>query len=343
MHGFIIGGKEPKGVNVRYFLTGATGFIGPHLVGKLISSGHTCRCLVRPTSNTKLLEELGVELVRGDITKAETLKGVADGMDCVFHMATLGHASNFRVPEYMFNTVNANGTSNIMDEVLRAGVSKVVHCSTVAAMGICQEVPAIEESKCNPHHPYGRSKLFAEQKVLRLVFEKGLPATIIRFSMVYGPGDLRDILKLARLAKKGLLPKVGNRPKLTPLIHVEDAVRGLLLAAEKGRAGQIYLITNRQSEPFDKIGEIIQQSLGISRSAFYVPEWLALGIALVCEKVFGFMGKAPPVTKKNIESTLADRVFSIEKAARELGFDPEIDPEEGLRNTVLWYREHRWV
>jgi dihydroflavonol-4-reductase len=102
-------------------------------------------------------------------------------------------------------------------------------------MGICSDVPATEESICNPHHAYGRSKLAAEKEVIRMVKEEDLPAVIVRFSMVYGPGDPRDMLKLTRLAKKGMFPKIGNRPKLTPLVHVNDAVTGLMLASEKGR------------------------------------------------------------------------------------------------------------
>ena len=176
-----------------------------------------------------------------------------------------------------------------------------------------------------------------------MVRQEELPATIIRFSMVYGPGDRRDILKLTRMAKKGLFPKVGNRPKLTPLIHVQDAVEGLLLAVEKGGAGEIYLITNFKSEPFDRIREIIQDALGLKRSALYVPEWAALAAASFIEKSFGLVGKSPPVARKNIESTIADRIFSVEKAKRELGFLPKIDPETGLRETVKWYRVKEWV
>jgi len=328
---------------VKYLITGATGFIGPHLVRKLVSEGHSCRCLVRNSSNVEVLKELGVELAEGDITRAETLKGIADGMDRVLHMATLGHMSNFTVTESMFEAINVRGTLHIMQEALRARVQRVVHCSTVAAMGICPDVSATEESSCNPHHPYGRSKLKAEQKVLLLIAEKALPSVIIRFSMVYGPGDARDILKLTRLTKKGLFPKIGNRPKLTPLIHVDDAVKGLLLAAEKGRIGEVYLLTNQESLPFDNIRKILQQALVIKRFPLYVPEWAALTAASLSEKIFPVIGKVPPVSRKNIESTLADRVFSIEKAKKELDFHPQVNPEIGLRETVEWYKEQGWV
>ncbi|MGD8890542.1 MAG: NAD-dependent epimerase/dehydratase family protein [Desulfobacterales bacterium] len=328
---------------MKYLITGATGFIGPHLVKTLVSNGHSCRCLVRNKSKTDSLKELGIELVEGDIKEANTLKGIANGMDRVLHMATLGHMSNFTVTESMFEAINVQGTQNVMAEALRAGVPRIVHCSTVAAMGICEEVPATERSNCKPHHPYGRSKWKAEQTILALVREKKLPAVIVRFSMVYGPGDTRDILKLTRLAKKGLFPKVGNKPKLTPLIYVDDAIQGLLLAAEKGKIGETYLLTNKESIPFDDLRKILQSALETKRLPLYVPEWMATTVASLVEKTFPLIGKVPPVSRKNIESTLADRVFSIEKAQKEFGFNPQVDPEMGLRETVLWYKEQGWV
>jgi len=328
---------------VKYLITGATGFMGPYLVNTLLDRGDYCRCLARSKQAEELLAEYPVEFFRGDVTRAESLKGAAEGMDVVLHLATLGHMSNYTVTESMFNAVNIEGARNVMTEALRAGASRVVHCSSVAAMGICPEVPADENSSCRPHHPYDRSKHRGEEEVRRMVSEEGLPAVIVRFSMVYGPGDWRDMLKLTRMAKKGMFPMVGRRPKLTPLIHVHDAVRGLLLAAEKGRQGETYLITNRDSIPFDDLRKILQAALGVRRIPLYVPEWAALAAATVIEKSFGVLGKAPPVARKNIESTLADRVFSIDKAAGELGFQPEVDPTTGLTETVAWYRAQGWI
>jgi len=328
---------------VRYLITGATGFVGPYLVRELLGRGHTCRCLVRKGSRTGGLNRSGVECVQGDVTRAETLDGLAEGVDGLFHLATLGHMSNFRVTEEMFEAVNVQGTVNVMNEALRSRVPRVVHCSSVAAMGIVPEVPATEESPCTPHHPYGRSKLEAEREVARMVREKGLRAMIVRFSMVYGPGDWRDILRLTRMAKKGRLPRVGSRPKLTPLIHAEDAVRGLVAAMERGKTGETYLITNAASMPFDRIREVIQEALGRKPRALWVPEPVVLWAASLAEAAWRCLGKAPPVTRKNIESTLADRVFSIDKARQELEFEPMKDPEEGLRETVAWYREKGWV
>ncbi|MFH2046090.1 MAG: NAD-dependent epimerase/dehydratase family protein [Pseudomonadota bacterium] len=328
---------------MRYLVTGATGFIGPYLIRKVTSLGHTCRCLIRKGSNTDALKEFDIEYVTGDITDPATLCYIAENIDCLIHMATLGHMNNFTVSESMFDEVNVRGTSNIMKAALSAGISKIVHCSSVAAMGICQDIPATEKSECYPHHPYGRSKLKAEKEVQQMVKQEKLPAVIIRFSMVYGPGDKRDMLKLTRMAKKGLFPKVGKKAKLTPLIHVEDAVEGILAAVEKGTPGEIYLITNTRSEEFDNIRKIIQEALGIHKTVLYIPEWLALAGASLAEKTFSIFGKTPPVSRKNIESTLADRVFSIEKAQKELGFNPKIKPYDGIKDTVDWYKKKGWI
>lgn len=328
---------------MRYLITGASGFIGPYLIRRLSALGHTCRCLVRADTDKTVLDGYNIEFVTGDITDDKTLNRIADGADALVHMATIGHMSNFTVSESRFFDINVQGTINVMKAASAAGVKKIVHCSTVAAMGICPDIPATEKSPCFPHHPYGRSKLQAEKEVAHMVSKQGLPAVIIRFSMVYGPNDRRDILKLARLAQKGLLPRIGRKPKLTPLIHAEDAVSGILAALEKGKTGEIYLLTNPKSEPFDRIMKIIREALGVRSVALYVPEWAALTLASLIEKIFLWTGKTPPVSRKNIESTLADRVFSIEKAQKELGFDPKIDPETGLRETVAWYREKGWV
>lgn len=329
---------------MNYLITGATGFIGPWLVKRLISEGHSCRCLVRSRVKAEALSGIPrIEIIEGDITDEDSLKDIAVNMDGLFHLATLGHTHNYKVSPAMFADVNVKGTKNIMNEAVRAGVKKIAHCSSVAAMGICNDVPAREETKCNPHHPYGLSKLGAEEVVHELCMDMKLPAVIIRFSMVYGPGDWRDILRITRLVKRRIIPRIGNRLKLTPLIHVDDAVDGLLLAMEKGKQGETYLITNKNSEPFDKILKIIQETLNISCITVPVPEWAALTAASGIESLCNLFGKPPLVTRKNIESTLADRVFSIEKAQRDLGFNPSVDPERGLRDTVQWYRENGWV
>ncbi len=329
---------------MKYLITGATGFIGPYLIQRLTTLGHECRCLARDNKKAIELEErYGVKTVQGDLTIPESLYGIADGMDVLFHLATLGHMSNFTVTEEMFEAVNVQGTVNIMQEALRAEVGRVIHCSSVAAMGICREIPATEKTRCSPHHAYGRSKLKAEEKVLELVAKADLSAAILRFSMVYGPGDWRDMLKLTKFAKKGIFPKIGQRKKLTPLIHVKDAVEALLLASEKAIPGEKYLISNGESIPFDELRRWILKGLDIRRFPFYVPEQPALLMADIIEKLFVMLDKSPPVARKNIESTLADRVFSIKKAQSELGFQPSIDPETGIIETVRWYRENGWI
>ena len=110
-----------------------------------------------------------------------------------------------------------------------------------------------------------------------------------------------------------------------------------------GRKGEVYLITNDRSEPFDRIYAILKTALNVRVPAIYVPEWAALAATGMVEALFSKLGKAPPVTRKNIESTLADRVFSIAKAKKDLGFTPEVDVKKGLTDTVIWYKEKGWL
>jgi nucleoside-diphosphate-sugar epimerase len=329
---------------MKFLVTGATGFIGPYLVKELTGQGHFCRCLVRDIEKAApILPENHVEYVQADIRETHQLTGIADGMDGVFHLATMGHAYNYNVPDQDFFDINVQGTENIAREALASNVTRFVHCSSVAAMGVCKEVPADENTVCRPAHPYGISKLAAEKKIMELIQTQNLPASIVRFSMVYGPGDWRDMLKLVRLYKKGLYPKVGNRPKLTPLIHVTDAVNGLIQAYEKGRIGQLYFLTNETPEKFDDIRQYIAKGLNMKRPVLYVPEWMALTGASVIETLFKMIGKVPPVTRNNIRSTLADRVFSVEKSIKDLGFATHIPAEQGIIETVKWYKEKGWV
>ena len=118
---------------------------------------------------------------------------------------------------------------------------------------------------------------------------------------------------------------------------------GLLLSSQKGRAGEIYLLTNNESMAFDEIRKILQDALGVKRFSLYMPEWMALSMASLMERLFPLIDRVPPVSRKNMESTLADRVFSIEKAKMELGFISRIDPVEGLKKTVEWYKQEGWV
>ena len=159
---------------MRYLITGATGFIGPYLIRRLQAEGHFCRCLVRPQSDTSALAHTEAELVAGDITRADSIRDIAEGMDRVLHLATLGHMSNYVVTDRQFEAINVDGALNVMREALRARVPRVVHCSTVAAMGICPETPATEQSPCRPHHAYGRSKLKAEKAISAMIADEGL-------------------------------------------------------------------------------------------------------------------------------------------------------------------------
>ncbi len=174
-----------------------------------------------------------------------------------------------------------------------------------------------------------------------MVHTDHLPASIIRFPWST-PRRLAGHAQAGPAVQKGLYPKVGNRPKLTPLIHVRDAVAGLILAYEKARIGQVYFLTNESPEKFDDIRQYIARGLGMKRPVLYVPEWMALAGASLIETVCRFAGKVPPVTRNNIRSTLADRVFHG-KSVSDLGFATRIPADQGIIDTVKWYRQQGWV
>ncbi len=324
---------------MKALVTGGTGFIGSYLVKAIRGSGHECRCLVRPTSDAAHLREVGAELVVGDVTDRASLRGVAGGTDVVFHLAAAGHVTAASEEAFRaFTAINVDGARNLAEECAGAGVQRFVHFSSTAAMGLVRQPVVDETTPPQPRTPYQRSKLASEEAVLAVWRERGLPVVIVRPCMVYGPGGRGEFLKICRLLARGLFPKVGWGRNLTPAVFVSDVVAGALLVAERGRPGDVYLLAGSQSWPMADIRRVLLAELGRWRPYPYVPVWLALLAADMLERWARWRDTVPLVTRPNIESTVFDRVISIEKARRELGWEPQVDLGEGMQRTVRWFR-----
>lgn len=329
---------------MNILVTGATGFIGSHLVKALLQEGHYCRCLVRATSKVDELESLGVELFYGDLTKPGSLQDIAKGIDIVYHLAAMGHVSAISEAAYQrFFDVNVNGTKNLAEECCNDKVDKFIHFSSTAAMGLIKKPLVDETVPCQPSTPYQRSKYESEKIVERYWKERGLPVVILRPCMVYGPGGEGEFLKICRLIKKGVFPKVGRGKNLTPMVHVEDVVQAAILARERGIPGETYLIASNGSFKLNLIRNLIVEKLEIKRINTYIPTCMAKigarGIELLA-KTFNF---TPIVTYKNIDSTVTDRVFSINKVRDQLGYFATVDIDRGIGETIQWYRDNGYL
>lgn len=332
-------------------VTGATGFIGGHLVRSLVDQGHAVRCTVRKTSQSKQLETLGVELATVDLLDAESLHDAVSGMEYVYHVA--GSVSAFGLRAYM--RVNGTGSENVARAC--AGQSQppvLVAVSSIAASGPGPRGSIrTEQDPPAPVSHYGRSKLAGETAVAR--FADRVPTTIVRPGMVFGPGDRVMFPMYQSIARWGLHAVAGRQSPRLSLIEVHDLVRLLELAAQRGRrlagagsgtAGQgIYFACASEYPDYVEFGRMLQQALGGRKAWFlHVPVSLSRLVAGANELVARMRGVPDAFCIDKIREAAAECWACCPAAAeRELGFRPSGPLAEQLQATVQWYRDHNWL
>ena len=327
----------------RVLVTGATGFMGTRLVRALMECGYEVRALVRDRNKASQVLPDSCELFVGDTTKPDTLAGCCDGIDIVYHLAALmGHDLPSEKAFQKFRTVNVKGTANIIRECQRAKIARFIHVSSTAAMGLLKAPVVNEEVPCNPYTPYQVTKYEGEQLVLREYRDSGFPAIVLRPSMVYGPGFKGDFLTIAKVCRTGIFPKIGSGLILSPALYITDLIRALILFADRGEFGQTYLLSSVQSYSLKETVLIISRALHKHITFLYVPVWAAEAGAWSLEKFCVLMGKHSPVTMRNIRSVVTDRVFDIDKA-RKLGFCQKVTLEEGLTNTIGYFKQQNYL
>jgi nucleoside-diphosphate-sugar epimerase len=323
------------------FVTGATGFTGGYLCRNLVGRGYRVKALVRPGRDTAELENLGIEIVHGDLTDPDSLAGKMDGVDVVFHIAAVYRQEG--IPRSEFWRVNVDGTRHMLDEALRSGVKRFVHCSTVGVQGEIKNPPATEEAPYNPGDWYQESKMEGELLALSYFKEKGLPVTIVRPVGIYGPGDTR-FLKIFRHINKGTFRMIGSGKVLYHLTFVEDLVEGIALAGEKENAvGQIYTIGGEEYVTLNELVELIAGILGKKVPRLKIPVWPVWTAGLLCEWICRPLRIEPPIFRRRVDFFIKDRAFDISKAKRELGYQPKVPLKKGLEITARWYKEQGWL
>jgi nucleoside-diphosphate-sugar epimerase len=329
---------------MNVLVTGAAGFVGNYLVKELLKKKVSVRALVRKNSNIKDMTNNGVELVYGNITDRDSLQGITENVDVVYHLAAMGHVSAASEEAYRKSyEVNVTGTQNLIEECLKAEVKRFIHFSSTAAMGLIKQPTIDESAECQPSTPYQRSKYESEQCVNAYFRDKDLPSLILRPCMIYGVGGRGEFLKWCRLIKKGFFPKVGMGENLTPFVHVKDVVQAAVLAADNGQEGETYLVASEQSYSLTLIRNLVAKHLDVKKPYVYVPKWAALAGTYALENAAKWLKFTPVVTSKNIRSISTDRVFSIEKAENQLGYHSLMDLETGIKETVHWYRDQGYL
>ena len=332
---------------MKAYVTGATGFIGSHLVEQLVDQDYHVTCLVRKTSNLRWLAHLltakspQVELVMGDLHDSSALARQVRGADLVFHLAGLTKAPD----AVTYDHVNAEGTEHLIKACLdaHASLDRFVYCSSLAAVGPSSTAtPNTEDVTPQPLTDYGSSKLKGEMIVHE--YADRLPITIIRPPAVYGPRDA-DIFLFFQMINRGLIPILGDADKLLSLVHVKDLVVGIYSAAVSGRAvGETYFLTDGDIHTWLGIERIIADALEKRPFKVKVPLFLLDFISIFTEAAAKITHQAPTLNRQRVRD-LKQRFWICDstKAQNELGYRPTYCLQKGMQETADWYRVHGWL
>lgn len=327
---------------MKALVTGATGFIGSNLVQELAKQGVEVCAMVRDGRNAGSLEDMGLQVCRGDLCQASSLGAAVAGCDVVFHVAA---QYAFWVPDekVMYDT-NVEGTRRLLEAALEHGVKKVVYTSSVATLAIPKNGQSgTEEHPARPKDlvgPYKRSKFLAEQVALEMC-HKGLPVVVVNPSTPVGPGDARPtptgkiVLDYLRRKMPAYVDTGLN------LVDVADVAKGHILALERGRVGERYILGNKNLS-LREIFVILEQITGIPAPRRRIPLWVALGAAYVDGLVCRIRRCPPHVPVVGVKLAAKHMYFDASKAVRELGL-PQTPVEQALERAVRWYRENGYV
>lgn len=326
---------------LKALVTGANGFVGSHLVETLLSRGYRVGCLVRRTSNLRWLEGLKVDFVYGELTDKESLKRAVADKDLTFHLGGLTKAK----AKEDFYRVNHLGTKNLVEAVYEShpGIKRLAYVSSQAAVGPGKDMTSLdEEAPCHPITDYGKSKLLGEETVLS--YKDKLPITIIRPPAIYGPRDT-EIFLFIKLVKTHIKPLFGFGESYLSIVYVKDLVRGICMAAESQKSvGQTYFIANEAPPSFSEALEGIQKALKVKTITVRIPIPLFVFAAFLSQLFSKLKGEAASFnSQKAREISSKFWICDVSKAEKELGFTPKYSLEQGLTETVDWYRQNNWL
>lgn len=313
------------------FVTGGSGFIGGRLIERLVAEGAPVRALARSDAAARRVEELGAEPVRGELGDRASLEAGAAGTDVAFHLAA--HLGEWG-PWEEFERGNVEGTRNTLDACAAAGVRRFVHCGTEAALMAGEPLVQVDETaplRPDSRAPYPATKAKAEQAV-RSASREGFETVALRPRFVWGKGDTTLLPEMVATIEAGKWAWVGGGRNVTDTAHVDNVVEGLLLAAERGRPGEAYFVTDGEPVVFREFVTAMLQTQGVEPPDRSLPAWTAAPLARVAEtawKLLPLKGD-PPMTTFRSWLLTQECTIDISKARDELGYAPVVSHEQGL-------------
>jgi len=328
-------------MTMRAFVTGGTGFVGANLVRLLLQEGWNVRALVRPQSNLANLSQLDVELVKGDLTDPN-LASQIEGCQVLFHVAA--HYSLWQADRANVYRDNVLGTRNVLAAARQAGIDRTIYTSSVAAIGTGKNGASVDESHQSPVEKlvghYKQSKFWAEQEAHHAV-KLGQDIVIVNPTAPIGAWDRKptatgDItLRFLRRQMPFYVDTGLN------FIDVRDVARGHLLAVEKGKTGDRYILGN-QNLSLKQILDLLASLTGISAPDRSIPLWVPLSAAWIDEIVLTKFGKTPSIPLDGVRMSKQPMYYNPAKAVRDLGL-PQTAIAEALQNAVDWFINNGYV
>jgi dihydroflavonol-4-reductase len=317
---------------VTVLVTGAAGFLGRHLVRRLVDDGESVRVLVRPGRGVDAFAP-GVEVVPGDVCSESDCERAVEACTAVFHLA--GLTGRARRPRADFMRVNAGGTANLARAAAAAGARRFVLASTVAVYGTVRNRSIDERTAPRPSSFYGRSKLRAERTALEHAGD-GLEPVIARVTSVFGAGAV-SWLGLFRSVANGRMRLIGAGDNYQHPAGARDIAAGLVLCGSRGGVGRTYLLAGPEALTLRDLLGLVADAVGAEPPRRGLPDAPLRLLRLANEIAPGLGARVPRFDR--VEFFLSDRVFDISRARDELGYRPAIGARQAVQETADWFRE----
>ncbi len=334
---------------MKCFVTGASGFVGSNLVHELISKGHRVKALLRAGADDRGLLGLKYDRVTGDLLDRPLLEREMQGCDWCFHVAASYH---LWLPDYKpMYEANVEGTRNVLEAAGKAGCRRIVYTSTVGCIGVSKKqddryIPSNESDKAveaDMSNDYKRSKFRAEALAMELYRKKALPIVIVNPTAPVGPGDVKPtptgqvIVDFLNRRMPAYLDTGLN------WVHVRDVAVGHILAAEKGRVGERYILGHKDGNwTMQQMFAVLQELTGIPAPRVKIPYWFAYRVAEVNEMVSAITRRPPRAPLGGVRMAKYKMWFDPSKAINLLGL-PQTPPKQALSDAINWFRSNGYV
>ena len=320
-------------------VTGAAGHIGNVLVRQLLADGNKVRALILPVEDTHALDGLNIELVQGNVLDPASLQRAMQGVDFVYHLA--GIISIMPGRDELMRSVNIQGTKNILEAARQCRVKRMLYTSSIHALSRNCKGVIDERVPFDPHNPageYDRTKAEASVAVLEAV-KNGLDAVIVCPTGVIGPHDYRrsEMGELLRnwMQKKPHVLIEGAYD----FVDVRDVARGMILAVQKGRRGDVYILSGEQIK-LNRMKQLVQEAMGFTTATINIPLRLAHFAARISPPYYRLTRQTPKFTAYSLETVCGNSVISSAKAKRELGYQAR-PLFKTIADTIQWWRENK--